>query len=346
MKDGILNIYKPSGMTSHDVIYKLRKILGIKKLGHTGTLDPLATGVLPVCIGKATRVCEYLDADFKKYRCTMVLGVETDTQDVTGEILRTADTSDIRPEDVYKAFEGFSGWIDQKPPMYSAVRVKGRRLYEYARAGEEVEVKTRKIFIKSLEIEAIDFAHDSNSKKVTFTVECSKGTYIRTICQDAGEALGCGASLESLERLASGRFTVEDAVTLDELRAVAEAAGLSPDRKFGEEILPVFEKYVLGVDYPLERFGEAIMTPETGRRFIDGWHIAYRECISVTEPQYGGECIRESEGESGREPVRRMYRMYSQDPAAPGGKAFIGVAYHSSKYKKLVADKVFARSDD
>lgn len=342
MKDGILNIYKPSGMTSHGVIYKLRKILGIKKLGHTGTLDPLATGVLPVCIGKATRVCEYLDADFKKYRCTMVLGIETDTQDVTGEILRTADTSGIRPEDVYKAFEGFRGWIDQKPPMYSAVRVKGRRLYEYARAGEEVEVKTRKIFIRSLEIEAIDFAHDSNSKKVTFTVECSKGTYIRTICQDAGAALGCGASLESLERLASGRFTVEDAVTLDELRAVAEAAGLSADRKFGEDIPPVFEKYILGIDYPLERFGEVIMTPETGRRFIDGWHIAYRECISVTEPDR--EPDKEPEPKEGAD--RRMYRMYSQDPAAPGGKAFIGVAYHSSKYKKLVADKVFARSDD
>ena len=342
MKDGILNIYKPSGMTSHDVIYKLRKILGIKKLGHTGTLDPLATGVLPICIGKATRVCEYLDADFKKYRCTMVLGVETDTQDVTGEILRTADTSDIRPEDVYKAFEGFRGWIDQKPPMYSAVRVKGRRLYEYARAGEEVEVKTRKIFIRSLEIEAIDFAHDSNSKKVTFTVECSKGTYIRTICQDAGAALGCGASLESLERLASGRVTVEDAVTLDELRAVAEGAGLSTDRKFGEEIPPVFEKYILGIDYPLWRFGEVIMTPETGRRFIDGWHIAYRECISVTEPDR--ELDKEPKPKEGAD--RRMYRMYSQEPAAPGGKAFIGVAYHSSKYKKLVADKVFARSDD
>lgn len=341
MKDGILNIYKPQGMTSHDVIYKLRKILGIKKLGHTGTLDPLATGVLPVCIGKATRVCEYLDADFKKYRCTMVLGIETDTQDVTGEILRTADTSGIMPEDVYKAFEGFSGWIDQKPPMYSAVRVKGRRLYEYARAGEEVEVKTRKIFIKSLEIEAIDFAHDSNSKKVTFTVECSKGTYIRTICQDAGEALGCGASLESLERLASGRFTVEDAVTLDELREAAEAAGLSPDRKFGEVIPEVLEKYVKGIDYPLERFGEVVMTPETGRRFIDGWHISYRECISVTEPDI--EPDREPELNEGG---RRLYRMYSQDPEAPGGKAFIGVAFHSSKYKKLVADKVFARSDD
>lgn len=338
MKDGIINIYKPSGMTSHDVIYKLRKILGIKKLGHTGTLDPLATGVLPVCIGKATRVCEYLDGDIKKYRCTMVLGIETDTQDVTGEIIKTYDTSSIRPDDVYKAFEGFSGWIDQKPPMYSAVRVKGRRLYEYARAGEEVDVRTRKIFIRSLEIEAIDFAHDSNSKNVTFTVECSKGTYIRTICQDAGEALGCGASLESLERLASGRFTAEEAVTLDELRSVAEAAGLSPDRKFGEEIPSVFEKYIKGIDYPLVNFGEAVMTPETGRRFIDGWHIAYRECLSVTEPDYAA-------GEW-NEGGRRLYRMYAQAQAAPGGKAFLGVAYHSDKYKKLVADKVFARSDD
>ena len=191
--NGILNIYKEKGFTSHDVVAKLRGILHQKKIGHTGTLDPLATGVLPVCIGKATRVCEYLDDDFKKYRCTMVLGIETDTQDVTGEIIRRADVSGIRPEDVYKAFEGFSGWIDQKPPMYSAVRVKGRRLYEYARAGEEVEVKTRKVFISSLEVEVMDFSHDVGSKKVTFTVECSKGTYIRTICQDVGKELGCGA---------------------------------------------------------------------------------------------------------------------------------------------------------
>ena len=131
-------------------------------------------------------------------------------------------------------------------------------------------------------------------------------------------------------------------MTLDELRTAAEAAGLSTDRKFGEEIPPVFEKYILGIDYPLERFGEVIMTPETGRRFIDGWHIAYRECISVTEPDR--EPDKEPEPKEGAD--RRMYRMYSQDPAAPGGKAFIGVAYHSSKYKKLVADKVFARSDD
>lgn len=330
MKDGIINIYKPAGMTSHDVIYKLRKILGIKKLGHTGTLDPLATGVLPVCIGKATRVCEYLDDDFKKYRCTMVLGIETDTQDVTGEIIRRADVSGIRPEDVYKAFEDFSGWIDQKPPMYSAVRVKGRRLYEYARAGEEVEVKTRKVFISSLDVEVMDFSHDVGSKKVTFTVECSKGTYIRTICQDVGKELGCGACMESLERLASGRFTVEDAVTLDELRRAAEAADLSPDRKFGEEIPEIFEKYVKDIDYPLVRFGEAVMAPETGRRFIDGWHVAYGECLSVVQP--GGE--------------GRMYKMYAQAPYAPEGKIFLGVAHHSDKYKKLVADKVFARSDD
>ena len=330
MKDGILNIYKPSGMTSNDVIYKLRKILGIRKLGHTGTLDPLATGVLPVCIGKATRVCEYMDEDVKKYRCTMVLGMETDTQDVTGEILKMRDTWGLMPEDVQKVLESFHGEIVQRPPMYSAVRVKGRRLYDYARAGEEVEVKKRKVHIKSLEVEFIDFAHDSNSKKVTFTVECSKGTYIRTICHDAGQALGCGAAMESLERLASGRFTVEDAVTLEELGEAAAAAGLSPERKFGEEIPQALEKYVYGIDYPLASFGEVLLTPDTARKFIDGWHIAYRECIYVREPECG----------------RRAYRMYVQNPEGPGGKTFLGVALHSEKYKKLVADKVFARNDD
>ena len=193
-----------------------------------------------------------------------------------------------------------------------------------------MEVKTRKVFISSLEVEVMDFSHDVGSKKVTFTVECSKGTYIRTICQDVGKELGCGACMESLERLASGRFTVEDAVTLDELRRAAEAADLSPDRKFGEEIPEIFEKYVKDIDYPLVRFGETVMAPETGRRFIDGWHVAYGECLSVVQP--GGE--------------GRMYKMYAQAPYAPEGKIFLGVAHHSDKYKKLVADKVFARSDD
>ena len=175
IKDGIININKPEGMTSHDVIYKLRKIIGVKKMGHTGTLDPMATGVLPICLGKATRVAEYMDMDFKKYRCTMVLGMVTDTQDVTGEVLETFSTESVTEEAVRDAFSGFHGIIDQKPPMYSAVRINGRRLYDYARAGEEVDVKTRQIYIRGLDIENIDLGAADGAKRITFTVECSKG---------------------------------------------------------------------------------------------------------------------------------------------------------------------------
>ena len=339
IKDGIININKPEGMTSHDVIYKLRKIIGVKKMGHTGTLDPMATGVLPICLGKATRVAEYMDMDFKKYRCTMVLGMVTDTQDVTGEVLETYSTEGVTEEAVREAFSGFHGVIDQKPPMYSAVRINGRRLYDYARAGEEVEVKTRQIYIRDLEIESIDL--DSEPKRITYTVECSKGTYIRTICQDVGMTLGCGATMEKLDRIQSGSFTIANSYTLDELRAVAEEAGLDPSRKFGEELPEVFEKYVVDVDFPLIHFGSVLLTPELGEKFIDGWHIAYSECTVEEEPEYR---FKEAEFKI-RPEYKRAYKIYAEDPQSPSGRAFLGVAFHSAKYKKLVADKVFARSE-
>ena len=172
MKDGIININKPAGMTSHDVIGDLRRLLGMKKIGHTGTLDPMATGVLPICLGKATRVAEYMDMDFKTYRCTMSLGVITDTQDIWGEVLELRDTANITEAAVRAAFAPFQGEILQLPPMYSAVRIDGRRLYDYARAGETdliaERVRPRRVYIRNLDIELMDFAHDSNIKKVTF----------------------------------------------------------------------------------------------------------------------------------------------------------------------------------
>lgn len=268
MKDGILNINKPAGMTSHDVIGDLRRLLGMKKIGHTGTLDPMATGVLPICLGKATRVAEYMDMDFKTYRCTMSLGVVTDTQDIWGEVLELRDTPGITEAAVRAAFMPFRGEISQLPPMYSAVRIDGRRLYDYARAGETDvvadRVQPRRVYIRSLDIELIDFAADSNVKKVTFVVECSKGTYIRTICQDVGQALGCGAAMESLCRIAGGAFRIEDAVSLDALidayshrtykengRYTLEPASL--------EGLAAIEKLVRPIDTPLTNFGTALL---------------------------------------------------------------------------------------
>ena len=265
----------------------------------------------------------------------------TDTQDVTGEVLETFSTEGVTEAAVREAFSGFHGVIDQKPPMYSAVRINGRRLYDYARAGEEVDVKTRQIYIRGLDIENIDLGAADGAKRITFTVECSKGTYIRTICQDVGQALGCGATMEKLDRIASGSFTIENSYTLDELRAVAEEAGLDPDRRFGEELPEVFEKYVVDVDFPLIHFGTVLLTPELGEKFIDGWHISYKECIVEEEPEY-----RYKEPEFRIRPeYKRAYRMYAEDPQAPEGRTFLGVAFHSDKYRKLVADKVFARSE-
>lgn len=328
VRDGIININKSQNMTSHDVVRKMRRLLGMKKIGHTGTLDPMATGVLPVCLGSATRITEYLDLDFKKYRCTMMLGMNTDTQDIWGEKIEEFDTSSVTEEDIRRAFAGFHGVIDQKPPMYSAVRVEGRRLYEYARAGQEVEVKSRKIYIRDLVVDQVDM----EGKTVTFTVECSKGTYIRTICQDVGIELGTGATMTSLVRLASGKFLLENTVTLEQLEALAEAnGGQVPE----EEI----DKILLTADYPLIHFGRAILSPELGKKFTDGWHISLKDCKIEARPEFEKT---EPEMEI-REEYRGAWCLYKENPENPEEPEFLGVAFYNHQYKKLVADKVFFR---
>ena len=319
IKSGILNINKPAGMTSHDVIYRVRRATGIKKVGHTGTLDPMATGVLPVCIGSAARITEYLDMDFKTYRCSMVLGKVTDTQDIWGEVVEEYSTEGIDRDDIENAFKSFDGFIDQTPPMYSAVRVEGKRLYEYAREGKEVKVKSRRIYIKSLKIEEID----TDKMTVTFFVKCSKGTYIRTICQDVGKTLGCGATLTALTRMASGAFKIEDALPLDALEKMSK-----------EDI----EAVMLCVDYPLTHFGKVLVDRDTARKFIDGFHIPLDKCSIVEEPEFKKkDCILEIKPE-----YKRAYNIYMRGSS---DTLFLGVAFYNFKYKKLVADKVFARGD-
>ncbi len=315
--EGILNINKPQNMTSHDVVSVMRRTLGIKRIGHTGTLDPMATGVLPICIGKSTRIMEYLDLDMKKYRCTMVLGLVTDTQDVWGETLERFDTSGIDEDKIRAAFEGFYGIIDQKPPMYSALKVNGKKLYEYARAGIEVEVKTRKIFIKSLEIEEIHLS--AEEKTVTFTVECSKGTYIRTICQDAGEYLGCGGTLASLERTRSGIFDIQSAIDLNAFQEW-------PQEKIESKLQQTFE--------PLVHFGKVVTDQVTAVQFASGWHLPLDKCEIVQRPAY--------EDGSFYLPMREEYKSaYNVFGRIEGREVFLGVAFFDEKYKKLVADKVF-----
>ena len=186
MKDGILILNKPQDWTSHDCVAVCRRVTGVKKVGHGGTLDPMAEGLLPVFIGKATKIMEYLDLDYKTYRCTAKLGITTDTQDVWGEVLEEKSPAGVTESEIMEKLQAFRGRITQLPPKYSAVRINGKRLYEYARDGEEVEIRPRDVEIKELAVTDIDM----DEHTVTFDVTCSKGTYIRTICSDLGDALG------------------------------------------------------------------------------------------------------------------------------------------------------------
>ena len=206
--DGIINVYKEKGFTSHDVVAKLRGILHQKKIGHTGTLDPEAEGVLPVCLGKATKVCDLLTNKDKTYRAVCQLGVSTDTQDMTG-----ADCSGVTREALQEVLCGFTGNQLQVPPMYSALKVNGKKLYELAREGKTVERKARSITIYALEL--VDFVPEEGT--FTIDVTCSKGTYIRTLCNDIGEKLGCFGAMKSLLRTRVGVFELEKAFTLAQI---------------------------------------------------------------------------------------------------------------------------------
>lgn len=206
---GFLNIYKPVGMTSHDVVAVLRRVTKIKQIGHTGTLDPFAEGVLPVCIGKATRLIEYLQDD-KEYLATVQFGASTNTFDLDGEKTFTSDKK-VKKEEIIETLKSFEGEISQLPPIFSAIKVKGKKLYEYARKGEEVEIQPRKVFIENIELNSFD----EESQQAQVLIKCSKGTYIRSIANDLGEKLGCGGYLVKLIRTQAGNFRVENSIQLD-----------------------------------------------------------------------------------------------------------------------------------
>lgn len=211
MNFGFLNIYKPVGMTSHDVVARLRKITGIKQIGHTGTLDPFAEGVLPVCAGKATRLIEFLNDD-KEYLATVQFGASTTTYDREGEVTFTSDMK-VLSEDVIQALKVFEGEILQTPPMYSAIKVKGKKLYEYARKGQSIEIAPRKVIITNIELKSFN----SEQQQAEILIKCSKGTYIRSIAHDLGEKLGCGAYLIKLVRTQAGKFRIENSIPLDNI---------------------------------------------------------------------------------------------------------------------------------
>lgn len=305
--NGIINFHKPQQVTSHDCVALIRRLTGIKRVGHTGTLDPMATGVLPICIGSATRITEYLDQDEKTYCCTMQLGIETDTQDIWGQILRERPVENISPERIAEVVFSFQGDVVQVPPKYSALKVNGKRLYEYARAGQEVEIKSRHIFISKMSLDGIQ------GSQITFTATCSKGTYVRTLCQDIGEKLGCGGTMTGLVRLATGMFRLEEAFTPETLKTMTK-----------EEIQAI----LVSVDTPLQRFASIGLEEQIARDFTNGKAVllgeAEAEAIDsvpdflVTDPQYNDSA--------------RLVRVYYKSE-------FIGIGRLTGC--ALTADKVF-----
>lgn len=294
--NGIINIYKEAGYTSFDVVAKMRGILKIKKMGHTGTLDPDATGVLPVCIGNGTKLVELFSDHEKEYIAELRLGVATDTQDLSGEILKTSPV-EVSCEEIREAVLSFVGEYMQLPPMYSAVKVNGKKLYELAREGKEVERKVRPVNFREIEILSMELP------VVKIRVVCSKGTYIRTLCNDIGEKLGCFGAMKSLVRTRVGMFKLEEAITLEELEQYRDAG------KLAEIILPPDSIFM---HLP------AVYAKAENCRFLDNGNAMYPNML--IKPPYFQE---------GQE-----VRMY-------GGEKFYGIYQFVAKESRLKPVKMF-----
>lgn len=267
--DGILNIYKEKGFTSHDVVAVVRKTLHMKKVGHTGTLDPDAEGVLPVCIGKATKLSDIIMDGRKSYRAMLRLGITTTTEDASGQVLEEKPVA-VTEEDLRRAVASFIGKQEQIPPMYSAVKVNGKKLYELAREGKEIQRKAR-----TIEIYDIRIRHFLPPDYVEMDVDCSKGTYIRTLCADIGKALGCGGHMAELLRTATGAFTLENAVKLSELKALAE-------QNRTEEILLTMEEAI-------KEFPAIHIAAESTKLLYNGGKIFERFFTKKSRPLQVGE---------------------------------------------------------
>ena len=294
MFHGMMTIYKEAGYTSSDVVARLRGILHMKKIGHTGTLDPDAEGVLPVCLGNGTKLCELIADRDKEYVAVMRLGVTTDTQDMSGEVLTQVSEEEVRqrvtPSLVEEKASEFVGEISQVPPMYSAVKVNGKRLYEYARQGRTVERKARTITIYELEITKIDLP------LVTMRVRCSKGTYIRTLCHDLGQELGTGAAMEHLLRTRVGQFRLENAIRLDDAENIMKSD--DPAR---------IEGYILPVDSFFEEAPKARVRAE-GMKYLRNGNALKRSYTDLARETKAGDVrMYDEDG--------KFYALYRYDPA-------------------------------
>jgi tRNA pseudouridine55 synthase len=287
--NGVLVLHKPAGMTSHDCVARVRRLFHTRKVGHAGTLDPDVTGVLPVCLGQATRVIEYLQDVPKAYEVQMTLGASTTTEDASGEIIRTkpVEASSITEERVREVLQSFVGTIEQVPPMYSALKVNGKRLYEWAREGREVERKARTVAIYQLLLRKIE---GKNREQISFYCQCSKGTYMRTLCVDLGEALGYPAHMSGLVRVSSGSFSLADAITLEELERRL-AAGEPPQTLLRNvsEALSFLPKYELP-ESRVEAVRNGLSTALSGMKLPEGTLVRLEhqgELIGIHRVCYG-----------------------------------------------------------
>ncbi|AOZ94267.1 tRNA pseudouridine(55) synthase TruB [Paenibacillus crassostreae] len=271
--EGILAVYKPAGFTSHDVVAKVRRILKMKRIGHTGTLDPQVTGVLPLCLGRATRVVEYMQELPKEYIATMRLGLATDTEDLTGRIIEQVDSVSISKEEVEKVLITFQGTISQVPPMYSAVKVDGKRLYELAREGKTVERKSREVTI--YEIVMTNSSWDGIHPELTFRALCSKGTYIRTLCVDIGRALGLPSVMVKLERTKSAGINAEHCLSFDDIQRYMDEGTL--------------HSHLIPVDQAIPHLSAHTVSEDKTNAAIQGQRLSYK---SVSPEVTGDEPIR------------------------------------------------------
>lgn len=293
MFHGMMTIYKEAGYTSSDVVARLRGILHMKKIGHTGTLDPDAEGVLPVCLGIGTKLCELIADRDKEYVAVMRLGTVTDTQDMSGEVLRSITDDEVRSlvtnAELEEAAAAFRGNISQIPPMYSAVKVNGKRLYQLARQGKTIERPAREVTIHELEITKVDLP------LVTMRVRCSKGTYIRTLCQDIGERLGTGAAMEHLLRTRVGRFDLSQSIRLDDAEAIMKSD--QPER-----IL----QYISPVDSFFEDAHRTVVAEEAMRYLLNGNIIQRRFTDLPGSASEGYVRMYDADG--------KFYALYKYDP--------------------------------
>lgn len=266
--NGIIIINKPKDFTSFDVIAKLRGMLHIKRLGHAGTLDPMATGVLPVFVGKATKACDILPVDEKSYVAGFKLGLKTDTQDITGRVV-FEEKSNVKSAELSEKIKLFSGEIEQIPPMYSAVSVGGKRLYELAREGKEIERKSRKIRVDNIEV----LKFDEKLQTGVLKIDCSKGTYIRTIVHDLGEALGTGGVLLSLERTSSSGYDISQSHTLDEIQTLVDS---------GKGI----ENIMFSTDSAFEEYEKIVLNPKHTRLYKSGVRLRLEQVCAEGNNTY------------------------------------------------------------